>query len=311
MAPRFEPGETLKKAFARVADLEMTTIRTALAEDDQETAIHRARRAIKRIRALLRLAKPALGGAFKKPNGRWRDAGRSLAGSRDGAVMLATYDKVADACADLPAKQVSSIRKKLTGGAGHGDGAPGRGGGAILDSIERAERSVAKLRWPRSDDDLFEGLLRTQQRLRQCRKSACADPRSEKLHEWRKRLKDDAAQAGLLRSVLARDLAVRWEQSKELAEILGEEHDLTVLHHRLAELTAPRGTKGTRDRLLRRIEEKREERCRAALERGDAMDSPRPKALAGEVIACWRSDHADAMGKGKRKGKTHGATPRS
>ena len=295
MAARFERGEPLKKAFARVAAEDIAAIRAALAqEDDRDTAIHRARRAIKRLRALLRLARPALGGGFKKANRRWRDAGRVLAGRRDAAVILGAYDKIAAASADLPSRQASAIRKKLNGGSGNAGKALDPEDGAIRDAIERATRAMRKLRWPRRDHDLFEGLLMTQHRLRQCRKAACADSSSENLHEWRKRLKDDAAQAGLLRSVLPHELAVRRERSKELAEVLGEEHDFALLHTRLAEMTPTRGTKKARDRVLQAIEAKRQELRSAALQHGEALESPPPKTYAHEVARCWASARRDA-----------------
>ncbi len=303
MAARFEPGEALRKAFARAAAEEVAAVRQALSgEDDPETAVHRARRAIKRLRALLRLARPALGGGFKKASSRWRDAGRLLAGGRDAAVVPGTYDKVAEASGGLPAKQVSAIRQKLNGGAVQGS--LDRENGAVAEAVERAGKSMDKLRWPRTGGDLFEGFLRTQRRLQERRKSARADPHSENLHEWRKRLKDDAAQAGLLRAVLPEALALRREEGKQVAEILGEEHDLAMLQGRLGELTAPRGTKQTRDRLVRAIAEKRAELSRVALARGEALARPKPKAFAREIVACWASAREEAGGraaKGRRK----------
>ena len=96
MTWRFEPGEPLSDAFRRVAGEEVARIRSGLADDiDHAKAVHQARQGFKRLRALTRLGKPALGSAFDEENRRWRDAGRLLAGSRDNTVLLQSFDRFA------------------------------------------------------------------------------------------------------------------------------------------------------------------------------------------------------------------------
>ena len=107
MAARFDTAERLDQAFARVAAEEATVVRAALADapDDLEQAVHRARRGIKRVRALLRLARPQLGKSYGRANRAWREAAHTLAGERDTAVALASFDKIAETCRDeLPAE---------------------------------------------------------------------------------------------------------------------------------------------------------------------------------------------------------------
>ena len=63
------------------------------AEDDTAEAVHEARKALKRTRAVLRLLRCALGeAAFQRENERARAIGRQLAPIRDAQAMLDALD---------------------------------------------------------------------------------------------------------------------------------------------------------------------------------------------------------------------------
>src|SRR3954470_9303141 len=62
---------------------------------DGAEAIHEARKAFKRLRALVRLSRDALGDeVYRRENAAFRAAGRRLSGVRDAAVMVETLDDV-------------------------------------------------------------------------------------------------------------------------------------------------------------------------------------------------------------------------
>jgi CHAD domain-containing protein len=200
MAARFDPAERLDQAFARVAAEEAIAVRAALADapDDLEQAVHRARRGIKRVRALLRLARPKLGKSYKHANSAWRDAAHTLAGERDTAVALASFDNIAEACRDeLPVKKLAAIRSSLTASPADANERRASPADAAKAALDAAECVTTPLKWPRSETDLEAGLRRAQQRLRESWKRARRECDAETLHEWRKRLKDVAAQMGL------------------------------------------------------------------------------------------------------------------
>ena len=70
MAWRFEPGEDLKKAFRRVAEEEIASVRAGLAgEADRASAIHEARQGFKRLRALAGLRHLRLADASRRRTG--------------------------------------------------------------------------------------------------------------------------------------------------------------------------------------------------------------------------------------------------
>src|SRR2546430_1303607 len=81
-------------ALARVA---RGRIRHALGQlddgHDPDKAVHEARKDMKKLRALVRLMRPELGGkAYRRENARFREVARSLSGVRDAKAMLEALD---------------------------------------------------------------------------------------------------------------------------------------------------------------------------------------------------------------------------
>ncbi len=85
-------------------------------EPDVRVAVHETRKAMKRIRALLKLIRPGLTAEqYNAENERFRSIGALLAGSRDRAVMLETLSTLAahhETLADPVAKPRPPPRKR-------------------------------------------------------------------------------------------------------------------------------------------------------------------------------------------------------
>ncbi len=291
MAWRFEPGEGLRNAFRRVSAEEIAKLRAGLTapEADRDKAIHEARQAFKRLRALVRLAKPPLGSDFAGENRRWRDAGRLLSGSRDTTVLLESFDKlVTDRGAELPADGVEFLRSRI---AAKGVGADAtdieENVRRVLVLLDDAEASVAELDWPNSKIALLRGFHRGQKRLRRNWKEACKDAGVDALHSWRKRVKDQSAQLRLFRRVMPDDFRVRRNVEKETAELLGDEHDLWLLAEHFRAESIPSDFLGIRDLLLDEIEQRRSALRRKAFEMGEAFSSQKAKAFALAIGTAW------------------------
>src|SRR3954453_7178467 len=98
MSYRFVKRETVPDGLRRIA---RERIENALAElrgetdSSPEEAIHEARKDMKKLRAVLRLARDELGDdVYRRENACFRDAARKLSGVRDADVMLATFKGV-------------------------------------------------------------------------------------------------------------------------------------------------------------------------------------------------------------------------
>ncbi|HEX3519073.1 MAG TPA: CHAD domain-containing protein [Solirubrobacteraceae bacterium] len=319
------PGEPLGGALQRMA-LEQLDLTLEVLSDGEgppsEKAVHETRKALKRLRALLRMLEPELDpSAYAREDAALKDAGRRLAGARDAEVMLATLDGL-----------VERNRGKLSG----------RGGvirlrAALLAEREAARRDtlgdpaarthvlaelracrvrVAAWRLPeRSQLQLIEaGLVRLYRKGEKRRRRAAAARRGDmhKLHEWRKRVKDLRYVAEMLRPLdeqrqrsapkgkRARKRVARarkdaaWlarmaRRADKLGELLGEDHDLAVLAQ-LIETDAPmaRPGKKTRRTLLKLIAKQRAELRKRALEDGALLYAASPKQLMRRVRGAQR-----------------------
>ena len=109
-AYRLKLGEPLPSEIAHVArgriDHALGELR-GKTDSTPEEAVHEARKDMKKLRALLRLARGELGkDTFARENACFRDAARELAGTRDSDVMLDTL-----ASLDLPSGLGSELRE--------------------------------------------------------------------------------------------------------------------------------------------------------------------------------------------------------
>src|SRR5437763_13267226 len=93
---RFRQREAVPDAIARIA---RGRIEHALAElrgeadSSPEVAVHEARKDMKKLRALLRLARDELGDeVYRRENECFRDAARRLSGFRDADMMLGALE---------------------------------------------------------------------------------------------------------------------------------------------------------------------------------------------------------------------------
>jgi CHAD domain-containing protein len=273
-------------------------------EADRDKAIHEARQAFKRLRALVRLAKPPLGSDFAAENRRWRDAGRLLSGSRDTTVLLESFDKlVADRGAELPPDAVGFLRARIAAKGVEADATHVEENvRCVLVLLDDAEASVAELEWPNGKIALLRGFHRGQKRLRRDWKDACKEAGVDALHSWRKRVKDQSAQLRLFRRVMPDDFRVRRNVEKETAELLGDEHDFWLLAEHLRAESIPSDFSGIRDLLLGDIEQRRSALRQKAFEKGEDFSSQKAKAFARAIGIAWdKASRRDARRRPRKR----------
>jgi CHAD domain-containing protein len=229
-AYRLREGRPLPAELRRVArgriDHALDELR-GKTESTPEEAVHEARKDMKKLRALLRLARGELGEeTFARENACFRDAARELASTRDADVMLETLDALG-----MPIGLGGELRKAIQAereGAGpDGREAAARGAAAML---KEARKRVDD--WPLerdSFDALADGLKRTYRRGRRNLTAAREEPTAEALHEWRKRVKDLWYHQTLLRELWPPVMRAVGDEAHELSDRLGDDHDLVVL----------------------------------------------------------------------------------
>ena len=209
--------------------------------DLSDAAIHHARKELKRARANLRLLRPAVGRkAYTRENAALRDASRPLSGARDAKVLVETVDGLLKAEKN-PSRRalLSKVRALLEQqrlAAGVAVLASGHAG-TSADSLDMAWHRVEDWRLARRPGGALErGMKRIYARARKAYAHAASEASAESLHEWRKHVKYLGAALDTLDGGEARVPAKLVEKLRRLAESLGHDHDLVVLHDELSKI---------------------------------------------------------------------------
>jgi CHAD domain-containing protein len=285
-----------------------------------EHAVHETRKALKRLRALVRLLSTELGqGRFARENAALRDLARRLSGARDSEVMLATLDALLKRHPRKLQRRrgVRALRHHLA--AEHAEMERRSLGDATMRADAVAELLALRgrvLGWDlRSGQGITlvePGLRRIYQQGRnRYRRAAKAkrNRRTRAMHEWRKRVKDlryaaemlqrrtpsSSSASGKATNKRAARLRRLGRRADELGELLGEDHDLAVLAA-LVESTSkgpggarpPRLRKRDRKLLLKLIGRRRRRLQEQALRAGGRLYEDRPRRFLSRVRASYR-----------------------
>ena len=170
MTYRFKLNETVSAGASRIGLEQIDIAEARLASrDDIPTAIHDARRCLKRLRALLRLIRPALAeSTYRREANRIAGIGKLLADARDQHVMQQTLAKIETRFGTFP----KSVGAKLTKLMANGSGTRSARAGAqerrqALDGLAQARKFFARMqRRPITFDHLAAGVERSYRRAR-------------------------------------------------------------------------------------------------------------------------------------------------
>jgi CHAD domain-containing protein len=116
---------------------------------------------------------------------------------------------------------------------------------------------------------------------------ATAKGRSEDFHEWRKQVKYLRHQLDLLRPAWPDVLRAMAGTADEIAELLGADHDLAVLREKA--MAEPVLSSETQQALLDRIDERRSEHQREAIDLGRRLFAEKPSSLTQRLGRLWKA----------------------
>ncbi len=260
------------------------------ARTDVATAVHDARKDMKKLRSLLRLVRDGLGEQrYRAENDRYRDAARQLSPAREAEVNLSTLAALRERYADeAPAAETlrSALEQEHERLAVEG---------AALDRrIEQATDAIAAGAagidaWPLDGDDfdlVAAGIERAYRRGRRGLRQVRDDPTAENVHDWRKRVKDLWYQLRLLQDAWPAVLRASAAEAHELADLLGDHHDLSVLVAK-AHDEAP-DDPGTTT-LAALAGRRQAELLEAAFQLGDRLYAEKPDQFTRRLKCYWRA----------------------
>lgn len=297
---RLHPHETVAAGCRRVACEEIAIVLQHLhdcaAAEDPAPAVHQARRHLKKLRALLRLLRPAIGdAAFATENRCFRRAGRRLSRARDAEVCLQTLKTLRDGEGAGKAMQpvLSETEMSVADLLGHHRRPAQRTLDVVAASLVEAAARVRA--WSFESDGwkaLEPGFQRLCRRERKSSRRAAKDATVEELHTWRKRVKDLGAAFTLLRDLQPEETRELRKSAKTLADLLGRDHDLAVLRETICGNDAPRrASKGSRRALAAQVEERRRAVQEEALAAGKCLHGDEPKKMSRRFGRWWRAWH--------------------
>jgi CHAD domain-containing protein len=221
-----------------------TAVKALRGGDPSDKQIHRARKELKRARANLRLLRDTVGqSAYIRENTALRDASRPLSGVRDAAILRETADKLISALRRGARRNLLLKVRRALEQARLEARAELRVRHAVRDSavcLIAAATRMRKWRLDQSDTtSVCRGLQRIYRRGRKAFAIACADPTNENFHEWRKQVKYLGQSMEGWKANSANGTKRLVKRANQLADYLGDDHDLVVFEERLEKLDSP------------------------------------------------------------------------
>ncbi len=294
MPYRLDLSQPLEDETRRIALEQIARARRALMEAPPVEAIHELRKRCKKIRALLRLVRPALGKRYARENRRFRDLARQVSGRRDEQVLLETFDALLAHYRDeIDRRHYTAIRARLKArrertlssedesqGESQGRSEGTMDTAALEAALDEARQAVLGWRLKGPQRDAWQaGLAMTYRRLDDAGETAAEEGSVVALHEWRKRVKYHRYHCELLRSLWKAPLTVRAEEAHRLSDLLGDDHDLAMLAAALDDADMQRISAERRQALGSLVTRRRLSLQRSAMPLGTRLAAESPKAL--------------------------------
>lgn len=296
MTFRLQPAEPVPEGIRRIVIEQVDSGIQELTDRrrNPHLAIHSARQRCKRIRAVLRLVRDDLGGHYGVENQLLRDTARGLSEVRDAEAVIEAIDKLHMHCdkareAGLARRARRALMKRHGQVTAGDEGLAARMTQAVA-SFQQARERVET--WPLSTqgfDLLGPGIQKTYARGRKAFEAAYRKPSDAGFHETRKRVKYHWYQMRLVQNIWPAWLRAYRGQVKHLSDLLGDDHDLTVLRAILSENPTSLGAARNLDTILTVIDRRQAQLKADAHVLGRRIFSERPENFRRRLGRYWQA----------------------
>lgn len=295
MSYRLNPREKVSDGAKRIGTEQVDRVLAQFSAKTKQGnhAIHEARKAIKRLRALLMLIRPAIGkAAARHEEERLRNVARSLSGARDIQAMIDTAAKLADFDPDTGRSAVAQrLRAHLDEKRLAAEKAlTGRVAAKAKKALKEARTSFKQLQF---EEDGFGpvafALERNFRKARQQYQLAYRSGEDEAFHDWRKFVQRYWRHLQLISSCWPKGIQPHIVLASELSELLGDDHDISVLieliHANADQLGNAKNIEAYCEMCRRRQHELR----LAAADSGARLFAEKPSAMMARLHSYWRT----------------------
>jgi CHAD domain-containing protein len=274
MAITLHPKKLIGEEIQRLLTVLLADTEHALGffERDTATAIHSIRTAMKRVKAVLGLARRELpAGPVEKALTLTREIKNIYANTREEEVLRRCCLNLCRSDDEVRlVEHWFSPRSPVSG---------------PFDPVLKAK--LSELRgtlqplpfWVITPKGIRAAFLVTAARVKKGRSQSKNRGSTEDFHEWRKQVKDLWMQATALRKIVQLPDQVR-EQARKLGETLGTANDLANLCERLSQIAAPDAVAASA--LLQRAENRLEETQQRALDQGKKLQQALQRRPSGK-----------------------------
>jgi len=301
MAFRLKPDKSVSSEIRRIVLRQLETATSELktiGDPESDEAIHDARRRVKKIRAVIRLARPVLDKTCRVVDKDLRDVSRLLAPVADGQGVIATLNQLEHRYRKaLPKRVVASIRARLVDRGARTDRQAGSD--RVLQTAAgtlRAERRRVK-HWRLRTDGfhaIAPGLEASFRRARKAMMTAWTRPTAAHYHAWRRYVKDHWFHVRLLEGRCGNRLLVYQRRLEALDGVLGEYHNLVLLRDVL--VTDSAVTRTETARCLRVVASYQRLLRQHAQSLGARIYSEKPRRFVRRVKHLWGTSTLRAQG---------------
>ncbi|WP_421440046.1 CHAD domain-containing protein [Agrobacterium tumefaciens] len=227
--------DEIRRAGLELIEEAITSLRDQ--PSGRHEAVHDARKRFKRLRALYRLVARAAPDFSKEENARFRDIARSLAFAREATALVETVEYLETfAASTTQGKALRSIATVLRKRRDHAIEHEAGLDEAIAAAIAGCEEARKKLKAVSLPDELKDvtrlvktGWAKQRKRARKALADCHEQADVEHFHELRKAGQAYWMHLGLLRRLWPSAMRAKRADTKRLVDILGHEHDLSVL----------------------------------------------------------------------------------
>ena len=296
MEYRLKQGESVPEGVRRMAAEQLDRALDHLGRQDGERDkhIHEARKATKRLRALVRLVRRDLGDeVYALENQCYRGAGQRLSGLRDATVLVETLDRLVESLGkDVPKSRFARVRTWLVERRDRAYSQVDSNNRAVQEVIADLAQARERLEhWNlqrRGWGGVRVGMQRMYAQGRRDFAAAYVLPSDEAFHDWRKQVKYLWYHTQILENIWPSVMQSIAEELDQLGELLGQDHDLAVLHTTVLTEFPRAGATATLLALERRIGEVRTRKQARARPLAERIYLERPREFSRRLGGYWQ-----------------------
>jgi CHAD domain-containing protein len=294
MAFRFQSNSTVEANVGRILGERLEKGRAALTDrlaEEPTAAIHNARKRLKEARSLLRLIRKSVDQEmYQRQRQSLREIGQRLAPARDGAVYLSTFDQLIDGYS-IPLDthglvEVRACLQEFQQTAVYEVMGQEEPIAQFTESLTQlVELKLKKKGWKAVGKNLKHLYGQGRERF----EIAFATGEDEAFHAWRKRVKDLWYSTQLLQPLWPPVMDVLASETHQLANSLGDDHDLAALRQFLLDHPAAEAISEQSIQVLLPLMKHRQEQLRCqAKEGGCRLYAETPKAFSDRMARYWQ-----------------------